>query len=196
MLDLRTMEANRFAEEQRPADKEKTKAGSTVSRLDLSFSGYEQNCLFHNLGDGTFQEIGSVAGAGRMEDGRGFAVFDFDQDGDLDIVLRSMPPHSLMLLRNDVGNRRGWLRLKLIGTKSNRDAVGARVKIETPRVQQLRQVSLGEGYLSGQSRVLHFGLDDARAAKVRVTWPSGLVQEIESLAGNRLWTIEEGGAPK
>ena len=167
-----------------------------MTRDELSLSGYEQNCLFHNLGDGTFQEIGSVAGAGRMEDGRGFAVFDFDQDGDLDILLRSMPPRSLMLLRNDVGNQKGWLRLKLIGTKSNRDAVGAKVRIETPRGPQIRQVSLGEGYLSGQSRILHFGLDDARAVKVRIVWPSGLVQEIESLAGNRLWTIEEGGAPK
>ena len=105
---------------------------STGSFLDIgqhSLNGRERNCLFRNDGDGGFTDVGFVNGADRIEDGRGLSVLDYDRDGRLDLLIRNYRQPA-QLLRN-VGPARHWLALRLVGTRSNRDAVGATLRVET-----------------------------------------------------------------
>ena len=167
--------------------------GTLVSIGAHSLNGRERNCLFRNNGDGTFTDVGFVNGADRVEDGRGLSILDYDQDGQLDIVLRNLRQPA-QLLRNQ-GGQHHWLQLKLIGTRSNRDAVGARIRLGTSGTWQTRWVSAGSAYLSGQSLVQHFGLGDARVATtVDIFWPSGLNTELSQLPADRRYVVVEGQA--
>src|SRR3954451_1070032 len=155
---------------------------------------HERNVLLRNNGHGGFDEISGTAGLDLDQDGRAFAVFDYDQDGDPDVIL--MAPRSspqLRLFRNDVSSGNAALTLHLTGTKSNRDAVGARVTVETDQVQVTRVLMLGSGFLSERSKDLMFGLGRTqRIVKVTITWPSGLVQTFSDMPLNhRVW-IQEG----
>jgi hypothetical protein len=157
-----------------------------------SLNGYERNCLFRNNGDGTFTDVGFVNAADRVEDGRGVAVLDADRDGRLDLVLRNYRQPAA-LLRNAGGG--GWLALRLVGTRSNRDAVGARIRLRTARGWQTRVVSAGSGYLSGHSLVQHFGLGtEPGAAEVEIAWPSGATTRLGPLEAGRRYTVVEGVA--
>src|SRR5436190_23489009 len=111
----------------------------TGSMIDIgahSLNGNERNVLFRNNGDGTFTDVAWVNGADRVEDGRGLSVFDYDRDGQPDLVIRNYRQPA-QLLRNQGGHHH-WLELKLIGTRSNRDAVGARVTLRTAAGHQTR----------------------------------------------------------
>src|SRR3989454_3827105 len=102
---------------------------STGTLLNIgqnSLNGYERKILFRNNGDGTFTDVAWVNGADRVEDGRGLSILDYDRDGQLDIVLRNFRQPAQLL--HNTGGANHWLQLKLIGTRSNRDAVGARVR--------------------------------------------------------------------
>src|SRR5262245_56600462 len=121
-----------------------------------SLNGREHKCLFRNNGDDTFTEVAHVNAADRTEDGRGLSLFDYDRDGQVDILMRNYR-QPVQLLHN-VGGRQHWIEFKLTGTRSNRDAVGARVTVITGARRQLRQVTCGSAYLSNQSLVQHFGL--------------------------------------
>jgi hypothetical protein len=155
-----------------------------------SLNGYERDCLFRNNGDGTFTDVAYVNGADRIGDGRGLAILDYDRDGQLDLVLRNYR-QPVELLRNR-GGRNHWITLRLVGTRSNRDAVGARIRLYTAQGWQTREVHAGSGYLSGNSLVQHFGLGAAREAqRVEIAWPSGSRTALERLAAGRLHTVTE-----
>jgi hypothetical protein len=154
-----------------------------------SFSGNEANPYFRN-GGGTFEEIGSTLGLSRLEDGRGLAIVDLDGDGAQDVVLHNFYRNPVVALLNRSAPGTTWLRLRLRGTASNRFGIGARVEV-AGRVQEL---SCGMGYQSGNAPELHFGLGAAASADVKIRWPSGAVQTLPGLAGNRIHTIVEGEA--
>src|SRR6266404_7066732 len=117
-------------------------SGQLVSIGEHSLNGNERNCLFRNNGDGTFTDTGYVNQADRTEDGRGVSVFDYDLDGHLDVVVRNYKQPAQLL--HNTGGPGHWLELKLVGTRSNRDAVGARVTLTTTGERQTREVHAGK----------------------------------------------------
>ena len=154
--------------------------------------------LFRNLGNGTFEEIADRAGLndGPLESRRGTAFGDVNNDGNLDVVVfNAAGPPSLFL--NQTRNANHRVLFRLIGTKSNRAAVGARVTVCTPGMTQIDEVRGGGSYNSTNDTRLHFGLGrDAMMSKVKVQWPSGLEQEFRDVAGDAIYEIVEGQAMK
>ncbi len=148
--------------------------------------------LFRNLGNATFEEIESAGpGISAPHSSRGCAFGDFDNDGDLDVLIVNMnePPS---LLRNDLAGKPNWLKVKLEGVKSNRSAIGARVLVHYGSHVQAQAVVSQSSYYSCCDPRLHFGLSDATVADVEVFWPSGLHEEHKKIAANRLVTFREG----
>jgi hypothetical protein len=157
--------------------------------------GFKQpNVLFRNLGNGRFADVSSTAGPGLkiVASSHGCAFADYDNDGGIDILVsnNNEPPN---LLHNDGGNKRNWLLVKCLGTRSNRSAIGARVRVVTGQHAQMEEVISGSSFLSQSDLRLHFGLGQAKAADlVEVTWPSGLKESFRNLPANQLITLEEG----
>jgi hypothetical protein len=155
-----------------------------------SLNGNERDCLFRNNGDGTFTDVAYVDNADRVEDGRGVAMFDYDQDGRVDIALRNYRQPAQLL--HNVSATGHWLELKLIGTVSNRDAVGAHVTVTSNGTHQLRVVHAGSGYQSGSSLVQHFGLGPAtQADAIQIRWPSGIESRLGPVPADQRLVIEE-----
>jgi tetratricopeptide (TPR) repeat protein len=169
---------------------------SAINRLirrDGSWSGHERNCFYLNNGDGTFIDASGVSGLDFPQDGRSFVSLDFDHDGDLDLILKSRDAPQLRLLRNDVANDRAAVSFFLEGRTSNRDAVGARVEVRARGGVRQKTLRSGSGYLSQNTRWLHFGLEGlGPIEKVVVHWPSGRVQTLDSVPGRRRVRIVEG----
>ena len=152
------------------------------------------NSLFHNERNGKFVEVTKVSGSGLQTPyvGRGVAFADFDNDGFVDLVVGNNgdPP---LLLRNLGGNGNHFLNLKLVGHKSNRDAMGARVRVVAGALSQIREVYGGGSYLSQSDLRANFGLGKAaRADSVEITWPSGLKQVFHDLEADKFYLIDEG----
>ncbi len=150
--------------------------------------------LFRNLRDGTFANITADCGPGlnSAHSSRGCAFGDFDNDGDMDILVMNMnePPS---LIRADVSTGHHWLKVKLVGTKSNRTAIGARVDVLHGSRSQSQEVQSQSSYYSVNDFRLHFGLgQQAKADEVNIRWPSGRRESLKDLPGNRLVVIEEG----
>ncbi len=149
--------------------------------------------LFRSLGNGRFEEIGAQAGPGVAAPhcSRGCAFGDFDNDGDVDILIVNLyePPS---LLRNDLSGGEHWIKVKLIGTKSNRSAIGARVTVRYAEKVQTREVLSQSSYLSANDPRLHFGLGSAATADLEVRWPLGLVEKFTKVAANQLVFLTEG----
>ena len=149
--------------------------------------------LFRNLGGGKFEELQDLAGPAIDEShsSRGVAFGDFDNDGDVDILIVNMnePPS---LLRNDLAGGGNWLKVLLQGTKSNRSAIGAKVTVSYGSRKQSQAVLAQSSYLSVNDRRLHFGLGPETKASVEVHWPSGAVEAVEAVEVNRLLVIREG----
>ena len=149
--------------------------------------------LFRNLGGGRFEELLDQAGPAIAEAhvGRGCAFGDFDNDGDLDILIVNLnePPS---LLRNDLTPGNHWLKVKLIGTKSNRSAIGARVVVKAGDATQTQELFSQSSFLSCNDFRLHFGLGSATKAEVRVRWPNGIWETVPDVSPDRLITIKEG----
>lgn len=165
--------------------------GQLVSIGEFSLNGYERDGLFRNNGDDTFTDVAYVNGADRIEDGRGLSIVDYDQDGRLDVVLRNFKQPAQLLRNAAPGGH--WLRVRLVGTRSNRDAVGARVTAVAGDLRQTREVQAGSGYLSSSSLILHFGLGPrTRVDTLDVRWPSGATTHLEALDVDRLLRITEG----
>ena len=124
--------------------------------------------------------------------GRGAAFGDLDNDGDIDIVLSNVGQHAVVL-RNDGGNRRNWVQIRTVGTRSNRDGLGCRVKVVSASgTSQYFTVTTAVGYLSASDRRVTVGLDrDAAAALVEIRWPSGIVQKFENVKAGQLLTATE-----
>jgi hypothetical protein len=164
--------------------------GSPTDVGDKSLNGYERNALFWNRGAEGFVDVGYLAGANRIEDGRGVVVSDFDHDGRQDLLIQNLDkPVFLLMGRGDAGH---WLQLELEGTRGSRDAVGARVTAQSGARRQARQVSAGSGFLSSSSRVLHFGLGDAdRVERLEILWPSGQRQVLTDVPANQRLKLRE-----
>jgi len=168
--------------------------GSFLDIGQHGLNGWERKILFRNNGDGTFTDVAWVNDADLIEDGRGLVVFDYDGDGALDLLSRNYKQPA-QLLRNN-GPARHWLQLRLVGTRSNRDAVGARIRVLAAGTWQTRVVTAGSGYLSGSSLVQHFGLGAAtRADVVEIAWPSGATTRLEDVLANARREVVEGIAP-
>ena len=165
-------------------------------RLNGSLSGHERNVLYWNRGDGTFADLSAVAGLDFPEDGRAFVTFDFDQDGDTDILLNNRNSPQLRLLRNNLPTSHHSVAFRLEGTDSNRDAVGARLVLETATGRRLtRSVRSGSGFRSQPSRTVHLGLgEDDEIREVRVFWPSGRVDIHRGIPVDHLFLVTEGSA--
>jgi len=147
--------------------------------------------LFRNLGNGTFEEIVDAGpGVTTPHSSRGCAFGDFDNDGDMDILILNMnePPS---LLRSDLKGSHHWLKVKLVGVKSNRSAVGARVLARYSGHVQAQEVLSQSSYYSCNDSRLHFGLGQAVAADLEVRWPSGTVEKYPGVKCDQLITIRE-----
>ena len=143
------------------------------------------------MGGGRFEEAAVAYGMDSIRDGRGMAVSDFDGDGDLDIVLTTYGAQAHYFVNNS--SRGHWLQIDLVGVESNRDAVGATVRIATGDRRQMRVVSAGDAYASQFSHRVHFGPGDAEQIdELEVLWPSGLRQRFTDLGANRRIRIVEG----
>lgn len=154
------------------------------------------NSLFHNLGDGTFEEVSQSAGVRSFNDGIGCAYSDLDNDGDLDLIVagKSAPQKpGLILYRND-SPFRNWIGFRLQESAGVGQAVGAVVALYAGGGQQWAQVSAGSGYVSQNSLRLHFGLDTIQVAdSVVVFWPDGARETFQGLAVNQYHQLVEGG---
>jgi len=150
--------------------------------------------VYRNTGNGKFENVAPRAGPGAIQPhtSRGCAFGDYDNDGDVDVIVINMngPPS---LLRNDCTRAHSWIKVKCIGVKSNRSAIGARVKIVTGNHSQIDEVMSGSSYLSQNDFRLHFGLGRAKQVdSLEVRWPSGLVERLPNVEANQLIYIQEG----
>src|SRR6266704_423195 len=151
--------------------------------------------VYKNLGDGRFKEVSSEMGAGISErfSSRGAAFGDYDNDGDIDALVLNMndPPS---LLRNDGGNQQNWIKIKLIGTKCNRTAIGARVRVVTGKRAQIDEVHSGSSVMSQSDLRLHFGLGEFQTVDlIEVRWPTTQkVERFTQVKANQILTIREG----
>ena len=160
-----------------------------------SEGGYrERKVLYHNLGNGKFQDVSLGAGPGIQEivAGRGCAIGDFDNDGCVDIVVNCVNELP-QLLRCESTLKNNWLKVKTVGTKSNRSGIGARIFCKPEgEHQQMDEVRSGGGYFSQNDLRVHFGLKKATKADVEVHWPSGVVDKVAGVAANQVITMFEG----
>ncbi len=152
------------------------------------------NSLFRNTGKGKFVEVSKSSGSGfdTPHVGRGVAFVDLDNDGFVDIVVANNGDAPLVL-HNSAGNGNHFLNFKLVGKKSNRDALGTRIRIVSGRVSQIREISGGGSYLSQSDLRANFGMGAAKSADlVEVKWPSGQKQEFHNVQADKFYLVEEG----
>jgi hypothetical protein len=154
----------------------------------------QRNFVHHNNHDGTFTEVGAELGTPFAEKrtGRGAAFGDIDNDGDVDVVINNLdgPPQ---VLRNDGGDANNSILIRTIGVKSNRDGIGARVKVVAGDLTQIDEVHSGDSYLSQSDLRLHIGVGKAtKIDLIEVHWPSGAVDKVAGAGVNRILTIKEG----
>jgi tetratricopeptide (TPR) repeat protein len=161
-------------------------------RADYTWSGYERNVFYANNRDGTFSDVSAAVDLDFLEDGRSFALADFDHDGRLEVFLKNRNAPQLRLLKNVVDHLPPSISFRLRGLKSNPDAIGAAVTVD----RQTKMLQAGSGFLSQHSKDVFFGLGDAKGpVSASIRWPSGLVQQLHELPINhRVW-VEEGAQP-
>ena len=149
--------------------------------------------VFRNLGNGRFEELLGQAGPGvdATHSSRGCAFGDFDNDGDVDIVIVNHN-EAPSLLRNDVDGANHWLKVKLEGVQSNRSAIGARVTVRYGDKIQAQEVLSQSSYLSVSDRRLHFGLGAAAVADVEIRWPLGRTEKLPKVGADQLIEVKEG----
>ena len=158
---------------------------------DMTWSGYQKKKLFHNLSGDLFKEISGPAGVDNEMDGRGVGVSDFDNDGRLDFYQTNADQPAL-LYHNQTGSTGNWIGMRLTGTQSNRDAIGARLTIRAGGQTWIREVDGGNGYASQSTTRIHVGLGSAaKVDSVAIRWPSGATETV-SVPLNQITSIEEG----
>lgn len=164
--------------------------------IHRSIASRQRNVFLRNDGQGGFDEVSGALGLDLDQDGRSFAVLDIDRDGDPDlVVMAARQAPQIRAFRNDLANRGASLAIRLTGTASNRDAIGARVSVETERFRRTKIVQAGSGFLSQHSKELLFGLGPSqRVLKVTVDWPAGGKQIFTDVIPNSRLRIIEGGA--
>jgi hypothetical protein len=154
----------------------------------------QRKLLFRNDGNGRFKEVGRASGPGFAVEavGRTLAVADIDNDGDLDILVTNNGG-VVELLRNDGASGGNAVLLRLVGTRSNRGAVGARVRLNAGGATQLREVKAGSSYLGQSDLRVHFGIGTAtRVDRIEIRWPAGATEIVQNAAANQILTITEG----
>lgn len=160
---------------------------------DGTWSGFERNIFYANNRDGTFSDVSGAVGLDFIEDGRAFALADFDHDGRREVALKNRNGPQLRLLANVLESLPPSITFCLRGNKSNRDAIGAAITVETEFGRQTLMLQAGSGFLSQHSKQIFFGLGQAKAPiNASIRWPSGLVQNLHDVPPNhRVW-VEEG----
>jgi hypothetical protein len=159
---------------------------------DMTWSGYQKKKMFRNIRGQDFVEISAEAGVDNDLDGRGVALADFDNDGRLDIFQTNADQTSLLYhgVTEGGGN---WVQFLLTGTKSNRDAIGARISIRAGGLTQIREIDGGNGYAGQSMKRAHFGIGKAaNIDDVEIHWPSGRIEKMGPLPPNNLYKIVEG----
>jgi hypothetical protein len=168
-----------------------------VSVTQPSLHYAESPFLFRNRGNGRFQNVSDKVGSAMRQAivGRGAAYLDFDNDGDLDLVMTTSNGPA-KLLRNDNGNQNDMLRVRTIGTRSNRDGIGAMVTVKTNKgLRLLQMVKTGSSYLSQSEMPLTFGLGkpyEGKTVSLEIVWPRGRKESIPDIKPNQFITLKEG----
>jgi hypothetical protein len=164
-----------------------------VERTLTQYPNKTPRAVFRNLGKGVFEELIEAAGpgVGAPHCSRGCAFGDFDNDGDIDVLIVNLnePPS---LLRNDLSGKANWIKVKIEGVKSNRSAIGARVLVHYGGKTQAQAVLSQSSFFSCSDSRLHFGLGNSASVDIDVYWPSGLHEVFKQIAPDRLITIKEG----
>lgn len=164
-------------------------------RADGTWSGYERNVFYANNRDGTFSDVSGVVDLDFVEDGRSFALGDVDHDGRLELFLKNRNAPQLRLLKNVMSDLPSSISFRLQGTKSNRDAIGAVVTLETSTGRQTRVLQAGSGFLSQHSKEVFFGVGEVEGSvRASIRWPSGAVEVFHDLPLNHRVLVEEGSA--
>ena len=164
-----------------------------VGETDAEAGYRERKVLYRNLGGGKFADVSMDAGPGILEKvpGRGCAFGDFDNDGDIDVLVNCVNDVP-QLLRCDSTLKNNWLKVKAIGVKSNRSGIGARVMCTTGTHRQTDEVRSGGSYISQSDLRVHFGLGQAETADIEIRWPSGVVDKIAGVRANQVLLVREG----
>ena len=164
-----------------------------ADRFDMGLKYKQRKLLFMNLAGKTFKESAATWGAAlnQPDNSRGLAYGDYDNDGDLDVLINNQDA-APVLLRNDGGNRRSWLSVQLVGRRSNRSAVGTRVILKSAGMQQVKETKAGSSYASQNDPRLYFGLGDTRQVdELEIRWPSGKVDKLSKIAANQALLVDE-----
>ena len=147
----------------------------------------QADALYQNNGDGTFSDVSAITGITVLPTrvGRGATFGDYDNDGDVDIFIVNNHA-SPVLLRNEGGNRNGWLHVELVGTDGNRNAIGAKIQLKTADQTQIREVYAGDSYMSSNSFVVEFGMGNVTQVEtLQVTWSNGDTQARHNIPANQ-----------
>jgi hypothetical protein len=178
-----------------------------VDHTSVDAAYAERKYLYRNLRNGQFEDVSLIGGPGITANvpARGFAVGDYDNDGNLDAIVNCVNTQP-QLLRSDSTLHRNWIKIRTVGAKSNRTGIGAQLKVVaqtgTPAPNdrpgspliQIDEVRSSNSYYSANDLRIHFGLADAQKADlVEIRWPSGIVDTWRDLNANRLYVLEEGG---
>jgi hypothetical protein len=154
----------------------------------------QRKLVFQNQKDGTFRDISNSVGPAVTvpQPSRGAAFGDLFNDGRIDVVVENMDGLP-MVLRNQDGSHNHWITIQLLGTRSNRLALGAKVRVVAGALSQIEEVRSGGSYLSQNDLRLHFGLGSAnKVDRVEIRWPSGATQTLQNLACDRFYVVNEG----
>ena len=160
---------------------------------DMTWSGYQKKKFFRNLDGHSFKEMSNAVGVDNDKDGRGIGVGDFDNDGRLDFYQANADQTSLFY-HNATTDAGHWIELKLVGTKSNRDAIGSRVTLTAGAKTMIREVDGGNGYAGQSMQRVHFGLGASTSVtSIQIRWPSGTVQTVNAPI-DKLTTVQESAS--
>ncbi len=159
-------------------------------REGYSWNGNEPN-VFYVKDGAKYRDASAESGLAYAGDARAFAVTDIDGDGCLDLVVKNRLAPQVRVFQNRVGQGRRRMAFRLTGTRSNRDAIGARVTV----AGRAKWVTAGSGYLSQHTKTVYFGLGENKAATATIVWPSGVEQKLGELAAGALYEVTEGAAP-